>query len=59
MGNCTPATKTMDIKILGDCSGAQSGYSTSYRRVYNGSSYTPYRSASCIWNVTSIAQQIA
>ena len=31
VGNCTPATKTMDIKILGDCSGAQSGYDSGFK----------------------------
>ena len=57
-GNCTPAGKSMYIKILGDCSGLQSGYSTAYKWVTQGSTYTPYATAKCIWNVTSIAQQI-
>ena len=59
VGNCNPATKTMDIKILGDCSGAQGGYDSGFKHVWNSIVYTPYASASCIWNVTSIAQAVA
>ena len=56
VGNCNPATKSMTIKISGDCSGMQSGYSSPFKAVTKGKSYTPYGTGSCIWNVNSIYQ---